>query len=80
MRLSEKVECPLFQQHPDRRLFRPAYALAHQTKRSLYDCLYLALAEVIDGQMVTADRKFYTAINKGGYKERVLWVEDLPSL
>ena len=53
------------QQHPDMRLFRPAYALALDTLRSLYDCLYLALAEVIDGRMVTADPKFYDALVKG---------------
>jgi predicted nucleic acid-binding protein len=58
-------------------LFRPAYALALQTQRSLYDCLYLALAEAIDGRVVTADRKFYTALAGGEQGRRVLWVEDL---
>jgi predicted nucleic acid-binding protein len=67
-----------FQQHSDMRLFRPAYTLALDTLRSLYDCLYLALAEVIDGRMVTADRKFYDALLKGPYAHRVLWVEHLP--
>jgi len=66
------------QRHADERLFRPAYALARQTQRSLYDCLYLALAEVIDGRVVTADRKFYTALVGGEQGRRVLWVEDLP--
>jgi predicted nucleic acid-binding protein len=28
--------------HPDERLFRVAYDLALDTRRSLYDCLYLA--------------------------------------
>lgn len=67
------------QRHADERLFRPAYALALQTQRSLYDCLYLALAEVIDGRMVTADRKFYAALMAGEQGRRVLWVEDLPA-
>ena len=74
--LEELSHLPV-QKHPDHRLFRPAYTLASQTHRSLYDCLYLALAETIEGQMVTADRKFYTAIAKGPYGQRVLWVEDL---
>ena len=39
--------------------------------------MYLALAETIKRQMITADRKFYTAIAKGPYSQRVLWVEDL---
>jgi len=74
--LEELSHLPV-QKHPDHRLFRPAYTLASQTHRSLYDCLYLALAETIEGQMVTADPKFYTAIAKGPYGQRVLWVEDL---
>jgi predicted nucleic acid-binding protein len=42
--------------------------------------MYLALAETIDGQVVTADRKFYTAIANGQHARRVLWVEDLIKL
>lgn len=75
--LKELRHLPL-QRHADDRLFRPAYALALQTQRSLYDCLYLALAEVIDGRMVTADRKFYSALANEGRGRRMLWVEDLP--
>jgi len=74
--LTELHRLPL-RRHADERLFRPAYALARQTQRSLYDCLYLALAEVIDGRMVTADRKLYTALIVGEQGRRVLWVEDL---
>ncbi len=74
--LKELAHLPV-QKHPDHRLFRSAYTLARQTHRSLYDCMYLALAEAIDGQVVTADRKFYMAIAKGPYGQRVLWVEDL---
>ncbi|MEP6888756.1 MAG: type II toxin-antitoxin system VapC family toxin [Nitrospirales bacterium] len=75
--LKDLKHIPL-QQHSDMRLFRPAYALALDTLRSLYDCLYLALAEVVDGKMVTADRKFYDAVVRGPYAHRVLWVEELP--
>ena len=74
--LEELAHLPV-QKHPDQRLFRPAYALACQTHRSLYDCMYLALAETIDGQMVTADRKFYKEIANGQHGRRVLWVGDL---
>jgi predicted nucleic acid-binding protein len=74
--LEELSHLPI-QKHPDQRLFRPAYTLARQTHQSLYDCMYLALAETINGQVVTADRKFHTAITKGQYGQRVLWVEDL---
>ncbi len=66
------------QQHADQRLFRPAYALALETQCSLYDCLYLALAETIDGKMVTADGKFHKALANSRHSKRMLWVEDLP--
>ncbi|HQW91307.1 MAG TPA: type II toxin-antitoxin system VapC family toxin [Nitrospira sp.] len=73
----ELKQLPL-QQHADARLFPAAYQFAIATQRSLYDCLYLALAAAIDGVLVTADRKFYAAVAKGVYGRRVLWVEDLP--
>ncbi|CAI4034070.1 PIN domain-containing protein [Nitrospira tepida] len=63
--------------HPDERLFGAAYDLALCTRRSLYDCLYLALAEAIEGTLVTADRKFFVALADGQYGRRMLWVEDL---
>ena len=74
--LEELAHLPV-RKHSDQQLLRPAYALARQTHQSLYDCMYLALAETIDGQVVTADRKFYTAIATGRHRKRVLWVEDL---
>lgn len=75
--LKELKHLPL-QQHADERLFPAAYTLACETHRSLYDCLYLALAEAVDGILVTADRKFYAALAAGAYGRHVLWVEDLP--
>lgn len=77
--LKELRHLPL-QRHADDQLFPAAYELALDTHRSLYDCLYLALAEAVDGALVTADRKFYTAITNGPYGRRVSWVEDLPQL
>ena len=75
--LKELKHLPL-QRHADERLFPAAYRLALDTHRSLYDCLYLALAEAIDGIMITADRRFYAALADGAYGRRILWVEDLP--
>ncbi|THJ25155.1 MAG: type II toxin-antitoxin system VapC family toxin [Nitrospira sp. CG24E] len=69
-----------FQRHADERLFPAAYALALDTQQSLYDCLYLALAEAVDGRMITADRKFYNAVTGGTYSCRLMWVEDLARL
>ncbi len=75
--LKELKHLPL-QRHADERLFPAAYQLAVDTQRSVYDCLYLALAEAVDGVMVTADHKFYSSLTGGSYGRRVLWVEDLP--
>lgn len=69
-----------FQRHADERLFPAAYELALDTQQSLYDCLYLALAEAVDGRMITADSKFYKALTGGPYSQRLVWVEDLARL
>lgn len=74
--LQELKNIPI-QKHSNNRLFKPAFALALQTKQSLYDCLYLALAETLDGQVVTADRKIYSSLESGEYQNRMLWVGDL---
>lgn len=77
--LRELKRLPL-QHHADARLFAAAYQLALNTRRSLYDCLYLALAEAIDGVMVTADHKFFASLTNGPYGRRVMWVGDLPAV
>jgi predicted nucleic acid-binding protein len=77
--LKELKQLPL-QHHADERLFPAAYQLAVDTQRSVYDCLYLALAEAVDSVMVTADHKFYSSLTGGSYGRRVLWVEDLPQV
>lgn len=77
--LKELQHLPL-QRHADERLFPAAYELALDTQQSLYDCLYLALAEAIDGRLITADRKFHNALAGGPYARRLVWVEDLPRL
>lgn len=77
--LRELRQLPL-QRHADERLFPAAYELALNTQQSVYDCLYLALAEVVDGQLITADRKFYKALAGSIFNNRLVWVEDLPGL
>lgn len=77
--LKELHYLPL-QRHTDERLFSAAYELALDTQQSLYDCLYLALAEAIEGRLITADRKFYKALAGGAFHDRLVWVEDLDRL
>ena len=65
------------QSYPSTALRERAFELALETKSSIYDCLYLALAEVLDGRMVTADRKFFQSLQDSPLRDRMLWVEDL---
>jgi len=54
-----------------------AFELANQVARSVYDCLYLALAIALDGRVATADRKFYSAVSLTPFAKYLVWVEDL---
>lgn len=74
--LKEFTRLPL-RYHSDGQIFHAAYKLALVTRRSLYDCLYLALAEAINGPVITADRKFYMALSNGPYSSKVMWIEDI---
>jgi hypothetical protein len=65
------------QYHPFASLLDTAFAIANQTGRSVYDCLYIALAAVIKGGMVTADRALYDAVKNGPFTENVVWIEDV---
>ncbi len=54
-----------------------AYKIAIETKRSLYDCLYLALAVLLNGQMATADKKFFNGLAETPFSNHLLWVADI---
>ena len=64
--------------HRDGDLLPPAVAIAHTTRHSLYDCLYLALAVILDAPLVTADERFYRALRAARAQQHVVWVDDLP--
>jgi predicted nucleic acid-binding protein len=63
--------------YPSQNFREEAFHLAIETKRSIYDCLYLALAEALDGRMVTADGKFFQALGNSPLSDRMQWVGDL---
>ncbi|MGH8901759.1 MAG: type II toxin-antitoxin system VapC family toxin [Egibacteraceae bacterium] len=54
-------------------LIRRAFALAMELDHSVYDCIYLALAEEHHARVVTADRRFAHR----GAGHGVVWIEDL---
>lgn len=64
--------------YPWQELLEAATVAAHDTYRSVYDCIYLVLAQQLDGRMVTADKKFYLALeNHPAWSEHLLWIEDI---
>lgn len=60
-----------------RNIIHAALDLAMAYDRTVYDSLYLATAIYTDSTLVTADKKFYNAINRSDYAEKIMWIEDL---
>jgi predicted nucleic acid-binding protein len=72
----EIISIPI-QSYASAALREKAFEIALEAKCSIYDCLYLALAESLGVCMVTADKKFFQAIENGPLSHRMLWVEDV---
>lgn len=77
--IHERIRDFPIQTHPFRSLQEGALQLAVRTKRSLYDCIYLYMAEALDCRMATADRKFFAALQNESVSRHLLWVADLKS-
>ena len=65
------------QHHPFASFLDSAFAIANQTGQSIYDCLYVALAALLKGRMVTADRRLYDVLKKGLFKKNIVWIGDI---
>ena len=52
------------QRHPARPCYQAAFDLAHRSERTVYDCLYLALAVQLGGRMVTADQRLHNGLGE----------------
>ncbi|MFH1091272.1 MAG: type II toxin-antitoxin system VapC family toxin [Pseudomonadota bacterium] len=63
--------------HPFLSCLDPAFAIAVQTGQSVYDSLYVALATLLEGRMVTADRRLYDLVKNSRFKKYVVWVGDI---
>lgn len=63
--------------HTNHAIAEPAFELALKTGRSLYDCIFLALAPSVDGTLVTADRRLIDGIQTTTWKKHVTWLGDL---
>ncbi|MCT7956012.1 type II toxin-antitoxin system VapC family toxin [Laspinema palackyanum] len=66
------------QVHPSFPLMSEALEIAVRIQQAVYDCVYLALAVRKECQMVTADKRFFNALQNDFLAAHLLWVEDLP--
>ena len=55
-----------------------AYTGAQTTGQTVYDWTYLALAMALSCLFVTADERFYKALEKTPLKTNLLWIGDVP--
>lgn len=73
--LSAFAKVPV-QTHRSADLLAPAFTLAVELDRSVYDCLYLAAAVAEDCAVVTADAKFHGIVAATAFADHVRWVEE----
>ncbi len=64
------------QYHPWSTHLNIAHGIALDSGRSLYDCLYIALAQLVNGAVITADRKLFDALQGTPLAPFLCWVED----
>jgi len=62
--------------HPFTTFLDSAFAIAIQTGQSVYDCLYITLASLLEAKMVTADRRLIEGLANGPFAKYVMWIED----
>ena len=62
--------------HPFHSYLDSAFAIAVQTGQSIYDCLYITLASLLEARMVTADRRLYEGLANGPFAEKIVWIEE----
>ena len=65
--------------HPDASLVADAFDLADRLGRTVYDCLYLALAVRLGGLMVTADERFINSLTNTAWAPFVIHLQDVPT-
>jgi predicted nucleic acid-binding protein len=73
--LADVLRLPL-QVTPSRDLLEPALELALPTHRTVYDCLYLALAVRSKSAVHTSDKRLVNALADGPLKKYVAWIGD----
>ncbi len=75
----------LFKEHsplqliPVDTIWHRSLELANNINHPIYDCLYLATAELHDAVLVTADRVFYDLVITSSYSNLISWIEKFPT-
>lgn len=63
--------------HSQNSVIKTAYLGAVSSGQTVYDWTYLALAVSLSCEMVTADQKFYKALEKTPLKSNLKWIGDV---
>ena len=63
--------------HAHQALLQSAYTGAESTGQTVYDWTYLALALALSCEFVTADEKFYRALEKTPLGAHLFWIGDV---
>ena len=63
--------------HSHQPLLRAAFAGAYLSGQTVYDWSYLALAVSLSCEFVTADERFYKALENTNLKKHLLWIGDI---
>lgn len=69
-----------FEVHEHEGLLNTAWHIATTYNCTVYDSLYVALAEIENGLLVTADSALYKTLKKTSLGKVLLWVEDIKSI
>jgi predicted nucleic acid-binding protein len=65
--------------HPEYPFLTSAFDLADRTQRTVYDCVYLALAMHLSGRMLTADQRLFNSLSGTLWASNICWVGNLPT-
>jgi predicted nucleic acid-binding protein len=75
--LAQLTQLPLTK-HPEAPLIASAIDVADRTQRTVYDCLYLALAVRMQGRMVTADDRLVNSLTGTRWAGSIIRLADVP--
>jgi predicted nucleic acid-binding protein len=75
--LGQVLVLPIIRQ-ADGPLVARAFEIAHQTDRTVYDSMHVALAVHLGATVVTADSKLFNALSTTAWAASTRWVADVP--